>query len=182
MYTFWSNFAPSDVNSLRWRTEAVSLGSQGTGHSQEAGGGVEAGGVAAPALARLLDHVDGVRLEGQAHVHLDYTTRAGGGIPTLPNSVKLQLNPHHGNRNMYIHILSMLTETCVSLAVSQDPPEQDGTALGAHGQVYQLVSVHVQTGAHAAAKVLKCRGDVYPCDALQRERPDRYRPLITRCN
>lgn len=57
-------------------TEAVAVRAGGAGDCGEAGRGVQAGRLPASSLARLLDDVDGVRLEGEAHVDLDYASRA----------------------------------------------------------------------------------------------------------
>lgn len=58
-------------NARPGHTEAAALRPGGAGDGGEAGGGVQAGRLPAPPLAGLLDHVDGVRLEGEAHVDLD---------------------------------------------------------------------------------------------------------------
>lgn len=60
------------------RTEAVAVRSRGAGHGGEAGRSVQAGGFSASSLAGLLDHVDGMWLEGEAHVDLDDAARAEG--------------------------------------------------------------------------------------------------------
>lgn len=57
-------------------TEAVALRAGGAGDRGEAGRGVQAGRLPASSLARLLDDVDGVWLEGEAHVDLDDASRA----------------------------------------------------------------------------------------------------------
>lgn len=57
-------------------TKAGALWSGRAGGRGEAGRSVQAGRVSASSLAGLLDDVDGVRLEGETHVDLDYASRA----------------------------------------------------------------------------------------------------------
>lgn len=52
-------------------------------------------------------------------------------------------------------------------APASTSPEQHRAALCSHRQVDQLVSVQVQTGTEAAAKVLEGRGDGRACDTLR---------------
>ncbi len=58
-------------------TKAVALWSRGAGDGCEAGSGIETSRFSASPLAGLLNDVDGVRLEGQTHIDLDYASRAG---------------------------------------------------------------------------------------------------------
>lgn len=58
-------------------TKAIAVRSGGAGDSCETGSGIETRWFSASPLAGLLNDVDGVRLEGQTHIDLDYASRAG---------------------------------------------------------------------------------------------------------
>lgn len=58
-------------------TKAVALRSGGAGDCGKAGRSVQAGRFSASSLAGLLDDIDGMWLEGETHVDLDYASRAG---------------------------------------------------------------------------------------------------------
>lgn len=52
------------------------MGSGGAGHRGEAGRSIQTGRFSASSLAGLLNHIDGMWLEGETHVDLDYASRA----------------------------------------------------------------------------------------------------------
>lgn len=62
---------------MKCYTKAVAVPSRGAGDGCEAGGSVETGRFSATPLAGLLNDIDGVWLEGQTHIDLDYASRAG---------------------------------------------------------------------------------------------------------
>lgn len=62
---------------MKCYTKAVAVLSRGAGDGCEAGGSIETGRFSATPLAGLLNDVDGVWLEGQTHIDLDYASRAG---------------------------------------------------------------------------------------------------------
>lgn len=52
------------------------MGTGGAGHRGEAGRSIQTGRFSASSLAGLLNHIDGMWLEGETHVDLDYASRA----------------------------------------------------------------------------------------------------------
>ena len=64
------------MENMKCHTKAIAVGSGGAGDSGEAGGGIETGWFPAAPLAGLLDDINRVRLEGQAHIDLDNASRA----------------------------------------------------------------------------------------------------------